>query len=442
VISLPSVAQLTQDLIRFDTTNPPGNEAACAAYLERLLRDAGLETVMAGVSPQRPNLVARMSGSGEAPPLLLQGHLDVVTTANQAWSHPPFGGDLADGHVWGRGALDMKGGVAMMVLAALRFLAEGRRPPGDVVIAALADEEAGGLEGAGWLAANRPQLFSGIRHALGEGGGGALYVGGRRFYPLMVAEKRGCQTRATFRGPGGHGSRPLRGGAMARLGRALVALDSQRTPVHIGAATRLMLEGLRDGLDAGEVRELVARCLDPERTDAALDRLGELGEELGWTLDPLLHNNVNATMVRGGSKINVIPSEIELDLDCRLLPGETPEGWLGELRAVIGADAELQVVREGPSMPEPELGPFFDTLRAILREADPEATPIPYLVSGGTDARHFAPLGIRTYGFLPQNFGAGLAYERTMHDADERVPVSALEFGTEAVHQALLRYRG
>ncbi|HEX6348394.1 MAG TPA: M20/M25/M40 family metallo-hydrolase [Candidatus Dormibacteraeota bacterium] len=438
MITLPSVAELTQELIRFDTTNPPGNEAACVAHLERLLRDAGLQTVVAGGSDSRPNLVARLSGRGEAPPLLLQGHVDVVTTTGQAWSHPPFAGEVVDGHVWGRGAIDMKGGVAMMVLATLRFLAEGAAPPGDVVIAVVSDEEAGGLEGAGWLAANRPELFSEIRHALGEGGGFAWYVDRRRFYPVMVAEKRGCQTRAVFRGPGGHGSRPLRGGAMARLGRALAALDTHRMPVHISTATQLMLEGLRDGLDAGPLRDAVARVLDPAQTDAALDELGEVG----WMLDPLLHNNVNATMVRGGIKINVIPSEIELDLDCRLLPGETAESFLPELRAVIGTDAELTVMRQSPTMPEPELGPFFETLCGILREADPEGTPIPYLVSGGTDARHFAQLGIRTYGFLPHNFAEGVAYERAMHDADERVPVSALEFGTDAVHQAIRRYRG
>ena len=263
MITLPSVAELTQELIRFDTTNPPGNEAGCVAHLQRLLHDAGLQTVVAGASDSRPSLVARLTGRGEAPPLLLQGHVDVVTTAGQAWTRPPFAGVVVDGHVWERGAIDMKGGVAMMVLATLRFLGDGGPPPGDVVIAVLADEEAGGLEGAGWLAANRPDLFTGIRHALGEGGGFAWYVGGRRFYPLMVAEKRGCQTRAVFRGPGGHGSRPLRGGAMARLGRALVALDSHRMPVHISTATRLMLEGLRDGLPEAPLREQVGRLLDP-----------------------------------------------------------------------------------------------------------------------------------------------------------------------------------
>jgi len=438
MIGLPSVAELTQDLIRYDTTNPPGNEAACVHHVERLLSGAGLDTVLDGISPERPNLVARLAGRGQAPPLLLQGHADVVTTTGQTWTHPPFAGDLLDGRVWGRGAIDMKGGIAMMALAALRFVAEGRRPPGDVVIAVPADEEAGGFQGAGWLVANRAELFAGVRHALGEGGGMAWYVDGRRFYPLMVSEKRVCVTRATFRGRGGHGSRPLRGGVMAKLGRALVSLDSHRMPVHLGTTTRLMVEGLRDGLEEGEVREQVSLLLDPALCDPALDRLGDTG----WLLDPLLHNTVNATMVRGGLKFNVIPTEIELDLDCRLLPGQTTEGWLAELRAVLGDDAELAIVGEVKMMPEPKLGAFFETLCDTLRVADPGCTPIPHLMSGGTDARNFALLGIQTYGFLPHNFPEGTSYERTMHDADEQVPVSALEFGTAAIHEAIDRYRG
>ena len=438
MIELPSVAELTQKLIRFDTTNPPGDEAACVQHLERLFRDSGLDTVLVGVKPERPNLIARLHGSGQAPPLLLQGHVDVVTTAGQPWTHPPFAGELADEHVWGRGAIDMKGGVAMMALATLTFLTEGRRPPGDVVIAVLADEEAGGSQGAGWLVANRPELFSGIHHALGEGGGFAWYVGDRRFYPLMVAEKRVCTTRATFRGPGGHGSRPLRGGAMAKLGHALVALDSHRMPVHICTAARLMLEGMRDGLATGDLREQVTSLLDPTQTDAALDRIGELGRQL----DPLLHNNVNATIVKGGLKFNVIPTEIELDLDCRLLPGETTERWLAELQAVLGDVCELAILAEADPLPDFELDMFFETLCSILREADPASKPIPHLMSGGTDARNFARLGIRTYGFLPHNFPDGVNYERAMHDADERVPVSALEFGTAAIHRAIERYRG
>jgi acetylornithine deacetylase/succinyl-diaminopimelate desuccinylase-like protein len=435
--TLPTVAQLTSELIRYDTTNPPGDEAACVEHVRGLFEAAGAETWVGGAVPNRPNLVARVRGRGEAPPLLLQGHVDVVTTVNQEWARPPFGGEQVDGEVWGRGAIDMKGGVAMMVLAALRFSAEGQAPPGDLLVAVVADEEAGGGQGAAWLAAEHPELFAGVRHAIGEGGGMAFTMFGRRFYPIMVSEKRGCPVRATFRGPGGHASRPLRGGAMARLGRALVTLDQARLPVHLTAATRMMLEGIRDAAD-GPQAEQVERLLDPATAEAALAALGDAGRRL----DPLLHNTVNATLVRGGLKINVIPSEVEVDLDCRLLPGQTPDGWLAELRSVIGDEPALEVLRENPAMPEPELGPFFDQLCAILRESDPGATPIPYLVSGGTDARHFARLGIRTYGFLPHNWPPEVDYESRMHDSDERVPVSALEFGTAAVHEALRRYRG
>lgn len=228
----PSAQQILPQLIRFDTTNPPGDEAACVAYVRSLLESHGIASTLAGAAPGRPNLVARVPGRGQAPPLLLQGHVDVVTTANQSWSQPPFGGVELDGEIWGRGAIDMKGGVAMMLAAALLAHEEGGAA-GDLVIAVLADEEAGGVHGAGWLAANHPELFSGVRHAIGEGGGFAFYFGGKRFYPIMVSEKRGSPVRATFRGPGGHGSRVMRGGAMARLGRALTALDQNRLPVQV-----------------------------------------------------------------------------------------------------------------------------------------------------------------------------------------------------------------
>ena len=436
-MSFPSAVELTRSLIRFDTTNPPGDEAECIGHLEGLFKAAGLATWTGGAVPNRPNLVVRVPGRGEAPPLLLQGHVDVVTTVGQPWTRPPFAGELVDGEVWGRGAIDMKGGVAMMACAAMRFVEAGTPPPGDLVLAIVADEEAGGMQGAAWLAAEHPELFEGVRHGIGEVGGMAVEYFGRRFYPVMVSEKRGAATRAIFRGSGGHASRPHRGGAMARLGRALVALDQARLPVHLTTATRMMVEGIRDAVGGPEA-DVIARLLDPERADSAL---AELGAD-GTRLDPLLHNTVNATMVEGGLKINVIPSELHLDLDCRLLPGQTREDLHRELRGVLGDDVELEPLRDNPTLPEPELGAFFDELCAILREADPTGTPIPYLVSGGTDARHFARLGIRCYGFLPHNFPPGTDYERHMHDADERVPVAALEFGTQAVHEALRRYRG
>ena len=435
VAALPFVVELTRDLIRLDTTNPPGEEHLAVEHIERLLRDAHIECARYQSEPGRPNLVARVKGRGQASPLLLQGHVDVVTTVNQDWRHQPFGGDIIDGYLWGRGALDMKSGVAMMVGALLRAQARGGAP-GDLVLAVLADEEAGGIAGARWLVHAHPNLFAGIRHAIGESGGVALHLGGRRFYPVMVSEKRGCQMLVTLRGAGGHGSIPAHGGAMAKLGELLTRLDTGRLPVHITTPVSEQLETMREALDE-PLKSRIGALLNPAQTDAALAELGPLSRGL----DASLHNTVNATIVSGGLKINVIPSEVRLQLDGRLLPGFNPDDMLRELRPMVGPEPEIEVTLAGPAQPEVDLSQF-DLFASVLKEADPGCVPVPSLVTGGTDARHFARLGIRTYGFLPLNIPPDFNSSPTIHAADERVPVSALEFGAECVFEAVMRYHG
>ena len=427
-----SPAQLLQELIRFDTTNPPGAERACIEHIGALLTAEGIEWKTYGASPERPNLVARLPGGG-GPGLVLQGHVDVVTTVNQKWTRPPFSGDLVDGWIWGRGALDMKNGVAMMVSAFIRAKREAVILPGDLVLTVLADEEAGGVEGAAWLTENHPELFAGVAYTIGEGGGYSYSMGGRRFYPIMISEKRGCQLAVTFRGPGGHGSLPMRDGAMAGLGKALIALNERRLPVHLTPVVEMQLKGVRDAVGS-PLAELFNRLLDPSQTDAALDEMGAAGR----SLDATLHNTANATMVAGGLKINVIPSEVQLSIDGRLLPGFGPEDLVSEVRAVIGEGPEIEVVRLAPAQPEPDLS-RFPILAGVLRELDPEGVSIPYLVSGGTDGRHFAQLGIRTYGFTPVTLPDGFDGWATIHDADERIPAAALDFGTKAIFRALQR---
>jgi len=431
----PFVVELTRDLVQLDTTNPPGQEHIAIDLIERVLDEAGISSARYENARGRPNLVARLKGKGEAPPLLLQGHVDVVTTVNQQWTHKPFAGEIVDGYLWGRGALDMKGGVAMMVSALLQ--AQGRGgAPGDLVFAALADEEAGGNQGAKWLVEKHPELFAGIKHAIGESGGVVQHLGGRRFYPVMVSEKRGCQVLVTLRGPGGHGSIPARGGAMAKLGAMLTKLDGARLPVHITPPVKLLLEGMRDALDE-PWKGRMAALLDPVLADAALTELGPMARNL----DAALHNTVNPTIVSGGLKVNVIPSEVQVQLDGRLLPGFGPEDMLRELREVVGPDPELEVQLVGPAQPEIDLSQL-ELFASVLREADPGCVPLPYLVTGGTDARHFAKLGIRTYGFLPLNTPPDFNGATTIHAADERVPISSLEFGARCVFEAVMRYRG
>jgi acetylornithine deacetylase/succinyl-diaminopimelate desuccinylase-like protein len=427
-------AELLQRLIRFDTTNPPGNERACVEFVRDLLDEAGLETTIVARDSERPNLVARVPGAGTAPPLLLQGHVDVVPTTGQQWSRDPFGGELADGFIHGRGTLDMKGAVAMMVSAVLRVVEQGVRPRGDIVLAVLSDEEAGGDAGALHLVTERPDLLDGVKYAIGEFGGFSLDVGGRRFYPIQVDEKRVCWMRATVRGPGGHASMPIRGGAMAKTAALLRTLDRRRLPVHVTPVVERTIEGIAGELPTPHALVL-RRLLDPRLTDRVLGVLGERGR----LFDPVLHNTVSPTIVHGGDKINVVPSEVTIELDARLLPGQTSDDVLAELRALVGDDVEFEIGRAEPGPPEPDFG-LFDLLAGVLREADPTGTPIPLLLAAVTDGRHFGRLGIQAYGFTPMQLPAGFRFTELIHAADERIPAGAVAFGTDAIFRVLERY--
>ena len=428
-------AELLQRLIRFDTTNPPGHERECIAFIEGLLGEAGIESNLHARDPQRPNLLARLPGRGAAPPLLLYGHVDVVSVAGQSWRHDPFAGEQHDGYVWGRGAVDMKGGVAMMLAAVLRARAEGLQPAGDVLFCALADEEAMGRYGAEWLVREHGDLFAGVRYAIGEFGGFTTHQAGRRFYPIQVAEKQVCTLKATIRGPGGHGSMPLRGGATARLGRMLERLDRDALPVHATPVARDMLTAMARHLPRPQ-GVLLRQLLRPAFARAALPRLGGRARMLG----AVLRNTVSPTIVETPDhKFNVIPSTIEVTLDGRILPGFGSDDLLREVRALIGDDVELEVLLHDPCPPEPDLG-MFATLAQILERADPGAAAIPLLMPGVTDARFFAQLGIQTYGFTPMKLPAGFDFWSGVHGADERVPVEAVAFGADAIHTALQRY--
>jgi acetylornithine deacetylase/succinyl-diaminopimelate desuccinylase-like protein len=427
-------AELLRDLIRFDTTNPPGNERACIAYIEGLLGGGGIETTIRAREPERPNLVARLPGRGTAPPLLLHGHVDVVTTEGQEWSVPPFEAVERDGYVWGRGAIDMKGGVAMMLAAMLRARAEGLQPAGDVILCVLADEENMSPYGADWLTREHADLFAGVRHALGEFGGFTMHAGGRRFYPIQVAEKQVCTVRATLRGTPGHGSMPVRGAAMSKLARMLRRLDRRRLPVHVTPVTRQMVEGMATGI-GGTQGAVLRLLLQPRLTDRVLDRMGERGRPL----DPILHNTVSATILTASDKFNVIPGEIEVVLDGRLLPGFSPQDLLEELGSVIGREAALEVVKHDPGPPAPDLA-LFGVLGSILEEADPGSTAVPLLMPGVSDARFFSRLGIQTYGFTPMRLPEDFNFWTGVHGADERIPADAVEFGTRAIGEALRRF--
>lgn len=426
--------EILQRLIQFNTTNPPGHEAACVNYIRDLLNEAGIESTLLAKDPDRPNLIARLPGEGKAPPLLLYGHVDVVTAEDQRWQQPPFEGKLIDGYVWGRGALDMKGGVAMLVAAFLRANAEGLRPPGDILLAIVSDEEAGGMVGAKFLVEEHPELFKDIKYAIGEFGGFTLTIGGKRFYPIMIAEKQICWMKATVRGQGGHGSIPVKGGATARLAEFLKALDENDLPVHVTPPAKMMMDAMASAL-GGAQGLILGQLTNPSLTNFVLKTLGDRGR----TFYPLFHNTASPTILHGSTKVNVIPSEISVELDGRLLPGQTPEDMIRELRGIIGNDVELEVIRFDPGPTEPDMT-LFSKLAGVLKEADPEGIPIPLLLSGVTDGRFFSRLGIQTYGYLPMTLPEDFNFANVIHAADERVPAAAIEFGAQAIYTALSRF--
>ncbi|OYR56036.1 M20/M25/M40 family metallo-hydrolase [Halorubrum halodurans] len=429
-------ADLLSELVRFETVNPPGGERACIEYVDGLLTEAGIATETLAADPERPNLLARLPG-GDAPTLLLQGHVDVVPTEGQEWDEPPFSGTRKDGFVWGRGTLDMKGGVAMMVAAMLRAAEEGVEPAGDVLLAVLSDEETGGDVGARYLVETHPERFADVEYAIGEFGGFPLRIDGTEFYPIQVAEKRVCWLEATVTGRGGHASRPQRDGAMHALGELLTRLTEQRLPVRITPPAREFVEAIAAEAEP-ERAEQLRGLLNPERTDEILDELGPVAERL----DPMLHNTVSPTVVDGGGKVNVHPAEIDLRLDARLLPGVTPEEFLEEVREVVGdvEGVEFEVTRfDGGEGKRVDMG-LFDLLCDSLTENHPEAVPVPFLLTGATDGRFFEQLDVQPYGYTPLKLPPTFEFEALVHAANERVPAEAIAFGTDTLSTVIREY--
>jgi acetylornithine deacetylase/succinyl-diaminopimelate desuccinylase-like protein len=427
-------ATLLSELIRIDTTNPPGRERDAVELIASVLADEGIDHQTYARDPERPSLVARVPGDGTAPPLLVQGHLDVVGVTDQRWDRDPFSGEIVDGWVWGRGALDMKGPIVMMLDALVRAK-HGHPPAGDIILCLVPDEEDGGGFGAGFLVTEHPELFDGVEYALGEFGGFPFVFDGVRFSPIQISERVGVDFRITFRGEPGHASMPQPGGAMAKLGRALVNLDRKHLPVHLTPPTRLMLEAMAPHVSPPT--RLAIRGLLDDRTAPAT--VAALRSRLG-RMENLFRNTTTPTIVRGGDKINVIPAEVTLTLDGRMLPGLDPVTMRDELAEAIGVECDISFSTESSGIPaEPNMG-LFDLLASAVRRMDPGLIPIPYMTPAITDARWFSKLGITCYGFTPMLLPVDFAFEATVHGANERIPVSALGPGSDAYLDVFQRH--
>lgn len=330
--------------------------------------DAEIPNQVFTKSPGRPNLVARLPGEGNAPPLLLQGHVDVVPADPAQWQQAPFDGELVDGYLWGRGSLDMKSGIAMMVTALIRTKTEGITPAGEIILALVCDEEAGGDQGVRFLVENHPEQFEGVRYAIGEFGAFSFNLGKRRFYPIMVAEKPVCHLRVTFRGVSGHASLLQQHNPMSELSRFLQRLHSRELPVHVTPEARLMFKAIADRMPLPARAGLTA-LLNPRTTAITLKLLGAKGR----TFSPLFRNTVTPTLVRGGHQINVVPGEVSVDLDGRLLPGLDPELLIVELTDLAGpnktnaADMAIEILHHDPGPERLDMG-LFET--GIIRDIE------------------------------------------------------------------------
>ncbi|MEV7597688.1 M20/M25/M40 family metallo-hydrolase [Kitasatospora sp. NPDC089797] len=427
---------IAQRLIRFNTVNPPGDEAECVAWIQRLLDGAGIETKIVSAVPGRPNLIARLPGRGLEPPLLLHAHVDVVSVEGQQWTRPPFDGEIVDGELWGRGAVDMKGLLAMMLSAMLRMRAAGEVPAGDVLLVVVPDEEAGSTVGARFLVERHPELFEGVRYAIGEDGGAELRLGRyARVHPIVVAEKRTCWVRARLRGPAGHASRvAAEDGAVRKLGRLLAGISDGGLGVELTPVVDRMLAELAAALPSPVREGVTAFRADPTDPGA----LAGLDDTFVGYLRSVVQHTVSATVLHGGTGTNVHPSEITVELDGRVLPGDfSTADFLARLRERIGEDVDLELFVEGELTPPPRLDGFYDRLAAVLRAMDPNGVPLPVVTTASTDARVFSQLGIQCFGWLPLRHGPDTVYRDRLHCPDERIAVSALEFGADCFHALL-----
>jgi acetylornithine deacetylase/succinyl-diaminopimelate desuccinylase-like protein len=430
VRALDEVAELASDLIRIDTTNTGDpatlvGERVAAEYVAEKLSDVGYEvTYLESGATGRGNVIARLPGADNSRgALLVHGHLDVVPADKSEWSVDPFSGAVIDDYIWGRGAVDMKGMVAMTLAVARQFKREATVPQRELVFAFLADEEAGGFQGARWLVQHRPELFEGITEAIGEVGGFSVtFENDVRAYLIETAEKGLRWLRLRARGTAGHGSMLHTDNAVAKLAAAVTRLDSHRFPIVLTGATK-------DFFAAAS--EITGIDLLRDGPEAALGHLGPVARMIGATL----RDTANVTMFNAGYKSNVVPSVAEASVDCRVLPGREAD-FERELDEILGPDIE----REWASLPAVETrfdGALVDQMHSAIHAEDPGAYLLPYMLSAGTDAKSFSQLDIRTFGFAPMRLPPDLDYTALFHGVDERVPVESLRFGVRVLERFL-----
>ncbi|MGO1173967.1 MAG: M20/M25/M40 family metallo-hydrolase [Actinomycetaceae bacterium] len=425
------VLQICRDLIRIDTSNygdgsGPGEREA-AELVMSLLTEVGFSPELIESEPRRSSVLLRIPGTDPSRgALVLHGHTDVVPASKDDWSVDPFGAEVKDGMVWGRGAVDMKNMDAMILSVVRSMGRDGWRPPRDLVIGMLADEEAGGRKGAHWLVDHRPDVFEGATEAISEVGGFSTELGGKRVYLLQTAEKGLAWLRLVAEGRAGHGSQVNEDNAVAHLASAIARIGEHEWPLHLTKTVRSLLDGAAD---------LTGTRFDPEdpaSVDALVDAFGPVSKFVGSTMRTSAH----PTRLDAGYKENVIPGRATASLDVRPLPGQEAE-VRKKLEELAGDRVRIEDIHTDVGLEVPFSGDLVDSMVAALGAEDPEASVLPYMVSGGTDNKALSRLGITGYGFAPLRLDPSLDFAGMFHGVDERVNIDALAFGTRVLERVV-----
>jgi acetylornithine deacetylase/succinyl-diaminopimelate desuccinylase-like protein len=438
------ITHFLSDLISINTTNPPGNETEAAKFLAENLNKEGFKCELFESAPERGNVVTRLKGSGEKPSLLLLSHLDVVAADPKEWSVAPFSGVVKDGFVWGRGALDMKGMTAMEVMV-LKLLKRNRvELKGDVVLAASADEEQGGLSGADYLLRNYPdKIFA--PYVLNEGGGLAIPTQKGYMFTVQTAEKGLLWFKVKAKGTPGHGSLPnMADNAIMRMNKVIDKLGNYHSQVLLVPTVKRFLDEI--AREDPVLKEPFTRLLEnPELSDEILDELAKTAPQLAEEVRPRLRMTITPTIIHGGVKENIIPSKCETVFDCRILPGQRSVQTIGEIKALLDEVDSKKLAFESLQVQEPSEStaktPLYDAIATVLGEFEPNCGVTPVLTTGGTDSRFFRRKGSICYGFQPMypEVFSGKVVKRE-HGIDERISIENLVFGTSVLYETVQKF--
>ena len=440
----PEVTNLLSDLIRINTTNPPGNETEAAKYLAETLEKEGLKCEILESAPGRGNVITRIRGTGEKPSLLLLSHLDVVPANPKEWSVNPFGGVVKDGFVWGRGAIDMKSMTAMEVMVMKLLKRNNVQLKGDVILVAVADEEKGGRAGAGWLVHNHLEKVR-ADYVINEGGGLAIPINGKNVYTIQTAEKGIVWFKIKAKGRPGHGSVPTAAdNAILRMNKVIEKIGNHRSKITL---TPTMKQFLKEVAKENKLAQQALSVLlqNPAMADQILDMLAQRDRAMAEEIRATLRMTIAPTIVHGGVKENIIPSECEAVFDCRILPGQKPADALNEIKGLLKdvdmKKLEFEVIESSEPSESPMDTPLYGQIVNTIREFEPDCGVAPILLTGGTDSRYFRGEGSVCYGFQPMR--ADLPYGemlRMVHGIDERISIKNLVFGTSVLYDIVERF--